>query len=585
MKRLTGTESVRAHESVTIAVASDVDRERIYQLRHDVYAAELRQHTTNRDHALRDPLDAGNVYIVAKSAGEIAGFVSITLPTQTTYSFDKYFSRALLPCAVDDDLFEVRLLTVVKPHRGRELATLLMYAAFRWVESHGGKHIVAIGRREILEMYLKLGLKRLGHSASCGAVSYELLHAEVSALRETVESFRGLLTRIESKTLWELNVPFRKPATCFHGGAFFSAIGERFDALHRREAIINADVLDAWFDPSPKVVAALEEHLPWLLKTSPPTGCEGLIETIAEVRGVRTRNILPGAGSSDLIFRSFREWLGPQSHALLLDPTYGEYTHVLEKVVGCTVDRLTLTAQNDFAVDLNWLRAAAADDYDLIVIVNPNSPTGRFIPREKMEAFLRHVPQRTRVWIDETYMEYAGTTESCERFAAASENVIVCKSMSKVYALSGARVAYLCAGAHQIENLRAITPPWVVSLPAQVSAVAALGDPDYYSIKYDETHRLSAELSKGLESLEWRVIPGVANFLLCLLPTPGPCASEVVQAARLQKLFLRDAAAMGSALGSHAVRIAVKDSETNQRMLQILANVVGSLRLGLCINT
>src|SRR6266576_385362 len=62
-----------------------------------------------------------------------------------------------------------------------------------------------------------------------------------------------------------------------------------------------------------------------------------------------------------------------------------------------------------------------------------------------------------------------------------SENVIVCKSMSKVYALSGARVAYLCAGPHQLEELRALTPPWVVSLPAQVAAVRALNDPAYYA--------------------------------------------------------------------------------------------------------
>jgi histidinol-phosphate/aromatic aminotransferase/cobyric acid decarboxylase-like protein len=84
-------------------------------------------------------------------------------------------------------------------------------------------------------------------------------------------------------------------------------------------------VLDAWFPPSPKVLAALTDYLPWLLRTSPPTGCEGLIETIAEVRGIRRENILPGAGSSDLIFRALRQWITPTSHALILDPTYSEY--------------------------------------------------------------------------------------------------------------------------------------------------------------------------------------------------------------------------------------------------------------------
>src|SRR6266567_4724142 len=194
-----------------------------------------------------------------------------------------------------------------------------------------------------------------------------------------------------------------------------------------------------------------------------------------------------GAGSSDLIFRALRHWLTPASHALVLDPTYGEYAHVLEQVIGCALDRLTLSHRNHYAVDLGLLEAALADDYDLVVLVNPNSPTGRHVPRPEMERVLSRAPARTRVWVDETYVDYAGAGQSLEPFAANSENVIVCKSMSKVYALSGARVAYLCAGPHQLEELRAITPPWVVSLPAQVAAVRALQDQDYYAARYAET--------------------------------------------------------------------------------------------------
>ena len=60
---------------------------------------------------------------------------------------------------MDEGLYEVRLLTVLPAHRGSELAVLLTYAAFRWVESHGGSHLVAIGRREILDFYVRIGLK------------------------------------------------------------------------------------------------------------------------------------------------------------------------------------------------------------------------------------------------------------------------------------------------------------------------------------------------------------------------------------------------------------------------------------------
>lgn len=558
----------------TLALAGETERQAIYRVRHEVYARELGQHRVNASGRLLDPLDDCNVYLVAKVDGEIAGFISVTPPSAPAYSIDKYFKREQLPFAIDDQLYEVRLLTVLKPHRGREVATLLMYAAFRWVEAHGGTRLVAIGRREVVDLYLRVGLEAVGLSIQSGAVTFDLLHAATDKLRDHLQHFSGVLARLEERTDWQLSFPFRKPAACFHGGAFFSAVGEKFDSLHRIQTIINADVLDAWFPPAPGVLAALHEHLAWLLRASPPTDCNGLVETIAGARGVAPQNILPGAGSSDLIFRGLRHWLSPASNALILDPTYGEYAHVLEQVIGCTVDRLALGRANNYAVDLARLEAAFADDYDLVVLVNPNSPTGQHISRADMERILRRVPLRTRVWVDETYVEYAGAGESLERFAAQSENIIVCKSMSKVYALSGARAAYLCAGPHQLEALRAITPPWVMSLPAQVAAVRALQDRGYYAARYRETATLREHLATQLRILGWEIVPGVANFLLCHLPDAGPDAATAVAQCRKHGLFLRDAAMMGSRLGRYAIRIAVKDANTNRRMMDIIRQVL-----------
>ena len=361
---------------------------------------------------------------------------------------------------------------------------------------------------------------------------------------------------------------------CFHGGAFFSAIGERFDRLERSASIINADVLDAWFPPAPAVMEAVTEYLPWLLRTSPPTHVEGLIETIAEARGIAPGNVLPGAGSSDLIFRALRHWLRPESRVLILDPTYGEYAHVLEKVIGCQVHRFTLDRKADYAVATYRLHAVMQGTWDLIVLVNPNSPTGSQIPRAELEAILADLPASHRVWVDETYVEYAGEEESIEAFAARSENIVVCKSMSKVYALSGARVAYLCGSRKLLDPLRVITPPWVVGLPSQVAAVRALQSPAYYATRYAETRLLRRGLAQGLKELGWRVIPGIANFLLCELPNDGPSAAEITRAAQSRGLFLRDAGAMGSRMGTHVLRTAVKDAVTNHRMLGILHEIV-----------
>lgn len=558
-----------------VRLATEADREQIYRLRHDVYARELGQHPPNPAGRLTDLLDAANIYLVAVVDETLAGFVSITPPSRGGFSVDKYLRREEFPALQSANLHELRLLTVTNRFRRREAAGLLMYAALRWVETQGGERVVAIGRREVLDLYLHVGFERLECEIQSGAVTYALITATTNQFRARLDEFAPLLSRLERAVDWQFDFPFRKPIACFHGGAFFDAIGPEFDHLEGRNEIINADVLDAWFPPSPKVMAALTEDLPWLLRTSPPTNCEGLARVIARIRGFPVGCALPGAGSSDLIFLAFRNWLKPSSRVLILDPTYGEYAHVLEKVVGCRVDRLALARTDNYRVDLGELQSIAQGGYDLIALVNPNSPTGQHVPRSAMEKLLRTIPSATRVWIDETYVEYAGRDETLETFAAASANVIVCKSMSKVYALSGARTAYLCGPEPILAELRGFTPPWAVSLPAQVAAVAAIQDPAYYTVRYAETHRLREALADELSRFDgWEVLPGIANFLLCHLPETGLTAAALVAQCRAQGLFLRDVSAMGRSFGDHALRIAVKDGETNQRIMGILAQVL-----------
>jgi len=547
-------------------MATDEDRSVIYRLRHEVYARELQQHPENADERLSDSLDRHNVYVVAAIDGGIAGFVSITPPRNGLYSIDKYLRRDEIPFPLDARTYEIRILTVIPEHRGSIVATLLMYGALRWIEAHGGTRIIAIGRREVRAIYVKAGLQPFGPEFHSGAVTFIPMSGPVAAIRERIDP--ALLLRLEQEAAWDLPVPFHKPAECFHGGAFFDAIGDGFEHLDRSSSVINADVLDAWFPPSPDVIRALSDYLPWLLRTSPPVGCEGLIRTIAQMRGVDPDCILPGAGSSSLIYLALREWLTPRSRVLLPDPTYGEYAHVLEKVIRCRVDRLALLREESYRLDP---RRLLRPGYDLIVLVNPNSPTGAYVRREALEDFLRDVPATTLVWIDETYVDYVGADQSLEQFAVTRENVIICKSMSKVYALSGARCAYLCAGPHLLEKLRSITPPWAVSLTGQVAAVAALRDPEYYAERYRQTHSLRTRMCDDLTRLGLDVMPSTANFLLCHLPKDGPSAADVVSRCRQQRLFIRDTATMGL---PNAIRIAVKDLAAIKRMTEIVSGAL-----------
>jgi histidinol-phosphate/aromatic aminotransferase/cobyric acid decarboxylase-like protein len=224
---------------------------------------------------------------------------------------------------------------------------------------------------------------------------------------------------------------------------------------------------------------------------------------------------------------------------------------------------------------LEQLAWTMREGFDLVVLVNPNNPTGRHIARAELEAALRSVPAQTRVWIDEAYIDYVGAAESLERFAAESENIVVCKTMSKGYALSGMRVGYLCASPRQLAELETITPPWVVGLPSQVAAVRALEDRTYYEGRYRQTHVLRAEVEDRLRALGVQeIIPGEANFLMFHLDDSQPSARRVIDAARDAGVFLRDVAGMGTGLGERALRIAIKDRAGNERVLQTLEGIL-----------
>ena len=359
--------------------------------------------------------------------------------------------------------------------------------------------------------------------------------------------------------------------SCFHGGAFFEGIGVEFNNLDEKDKIISADVLDAWFPPAPKIQEVIQSYLPWIIKTSPPTNSEGYIKTISEHRSLNRESILPGAGSSDLIFRIFNQWLRPSSKVLILDPTYGEYSHILNKVIKCKVERLELKREEGYNINIDKLREKLNQKFDLFVWVNPNSPTGLHTNKTEVERVLLKKNECERIWIDETYVEYAGREQTLERFAEKSNNVFVCKSMSKVYALSGLRAAYLCANPKNIRPLKRITPPWVISLPAQIAATYALKQEDYYIKKYQETHELRDKLELQLKQIGIdEIIPGIANFIMFHVGNDKFSASRIVNECKLKKLYLRDLTGMGTSFEDDAIRMAVKDLNTNNKMITIL---------------
>ncbi|MEU0569374.1 histidinol-phosphate transaminase [Nonomuraea sp. NPDC005983] len=393
----------------------------------------------------------------------------------------------------------------------------------------------------------------------------------------TVRQYGPLLRDLRRTVRWRLELAFLpEDESCAHGGASIEALGRGFDTLDAHRDVVPADVLDAWFPPAPAAVAALTDGQRWIARTSPPAQAGGLIEEIARRRGVPEEAVAVGAGSSDLIFRAFRTWLDASSRVLLIDPCYGEYAHVVERVIGCRADRFPLRREEGWRIDPERFAHALRERYDLVVVVNPNNPTGVHLDAAELREVLAGAPGGTRFWIDEAYVGYAGAGQSLEPYAAEADNAVVCTSLSKMYALSGLRAAYLTAPPRLAAELRRWTPPWAVSLPAQIAAVHALRDPAYYAAQWAKTVVLRAELVAALTAIgaDLQVSESVANFVLLTLPPGGPGAARLVDRCRRQGVFLRDLSPLSPAFEGRTVRIAVRDAAANARVAAAVAEVL-----------
>ncbi|MEY4567116.1 MAG: Histidinol-phosphate aminotransferase 1 [Planctomycetota bacterium] len=553
-----------------IGLADEQDRKEIYRQRHQVYSAELGQHAANCDESISDPIDEINIYLVVKRLGSIVGFISITPKGSPRFSIDKYLDRIQFKELDWDSLYEIRLFTVIPDERNTSVASLLLYGAARWLQENKASSCIAMGRKEVMRLYRKIGFFPLGKTIKSGDVEFELMMIDNLQIDEALKRFEKVRARIGWSVHWNFSFPRIREINCYHGGASIESLCCNPDKLESQKTIINADVLDAWFPVSPSALSAMADHISWLAKTSPPVLSYDLEKTIGKQRGIDPNSVLAGAGSSDLIFRAFQNWLDYSSRVLLVTPCYGEYEYVCRQVIGCQVDYLETSVENGFSLDQEELVSRLAENsYDLVVIVNPNNPTGVFWSRMDWERVVDRIPGKTRVWIDECYIDFVDSRQSLERVASKRNQLIVCKSLSKCLALSGLRVGYLTCSSGMCDELRRVTPPWNIGMLGQIAATAALQDRSYYDERYRETHALRQQLESDLHQLGFVVVPGTANFTLVYLP-PGIAKLDFLSRCRARQLFIRDMFPTSPCLGERAVRIAVKSEPECRRMIDII---------------
>ncbi len=349
--------------------------------------------------------------------------------------------------------------------------------------------------------------------------------------------------------------------------------GKPIDELEREYGVSNALKLasnENPLGPSPLAVAAAQRVVQevWLY---PDGNGFKLKEKIATRCNVSMDQITLGNGSSDPLDFAVRVFVSSGSEVLFSAHSFAIYPILTQAAGG----RGIAVPAREWGCDLDAMRAAVTEKTALIFIANPNNPTGTWLDGVSLEGFIRELPSRVMVVVDEAYFEYAShpgvgadgypdTMAWVERYP----NLIVTRTFSKCYGLAGLRVGYSVSHPQVAELMNRVRPPFNVNSIALAAAEAALDDDAHRRRSVEMNAEGLQQLMRGFERLGLEYIPSVGNFI-CV--DVGREAAPVYEALLHEGVIVRPVANYGM---PHHLRITIGTSEHNDIMLNALQKVV-----------
>jgi len=272
------------------------------------------------------------------------------------------------------------------------------------------------------------------------------------------------------------------------------------------EGIIKLDANENPYGCSLRVQQALAAYN--LYNVYPDAGQTELRKLLAEYTGAGAERIVASGGSNQLIDLILQLFVGPGDEVINCVPTFDMFRFSTEMYDGTLVD---VRIDENFAVDVNAVKAAINERTRIMFLANPNSPTGNITPqRDILEILDTGIP----VVVDEAYYEFSG--ETVMSLIGRYDNLMVIRTFSKWAGLAGLRIGYGIFPLRIAGYLMTIKIPYNVNVAALVAVQESLRDIDYLrdSVKaiVAERERLFAELKK-LKFL--KPFPSQGNFILC----------------------------------------------------------------------
>ncbi|MEE8557791.1 MAG: histidinol-phosphate transaminase [Myxococcota bacterium] len=319
------------------------------------------------------------------------------------------------------------------------------------------------------------------------------------------------------------------------------------------------------FGPSPRVVQAIREAASGVHRY-PDGSAHYLREALAARLHVEPEQLLFGCGSDELLEILAKTFLSPGDEVVFPWPCFAMYPIVTQGMGALSV-RVPL--DGEYRADVAGLIAAVTERTRLLLIANPNNPTGTSIGARELGTLLERVPDRVLVVYDEAYLHYVRRPDYPDALSelGSRPNLVLLRTFSKVYGLAGLRVGYAIGSRELCALLERARHPFNVSSIAQSAALAALEDEEHVARAVAMNGAGLVRLAEGLQELGVEFVPSDANFLLVRV---GPDAKRVYEALLRAGVITRPLGAFG--LDEH-LRVTVGLPEENERFLKALREV------------
>ncbi len=313
--------------------------------------------------------------------------------------------------------------------------------------------------------------------------------------------------------------------------------------------------------PSPKGMAAVSDSLKDL-HLYPDANCFLLKKKLAALYNRPENSILIGNGSDELLKLMAETFLQSGDQIIFAQPTFSEYEFVA-RIMGADCIEVPLL---DFAHDLPAMLNAITPKTKMIIICNPNNPTGTIVNIEDIQSFMDQVPDDVLVVFDEAYLEYVESPAYASglKYLNEGRNVVIFRTFSKIYGLAALRIGYALTSTAIAQAVERVMEPFNVNMPAQVAALAALDDQEHVANSQSLNSQGKKYLYAEFERLGIKYVPTEANFIF--LDTTANCR-EVFQNLLKQGVIVRT----GDIFGYPSfIRVTVGTAEENQRFIKSL---------------